>query len=38
MMKPAVAEEVQRWLGRHSEAEFHTTAITKAEILYGIEL
>jgi toxin FitB len=34
MMKPVVAEEVRRWLGRHSESEFRTTA----EILYGIEL
>ena len=38
MMRPRPAVEVLRWTGRYPRSQFLTTAITQAEILYGIEL
>lgn len=37
-LRPAPAEAVLRWLARQDREAVFTTAITQAEILYGIEL
>ena len=38
VMKPAPSVRVLNWLGREPPSGLFTTAITQAEILYGIEL
>jgi toxin FitB len=37
LMRPAPAPQVQAWAGRQVGADLYTTAITVAEIRYGIE-
>src|SRR5450432_814145 len=37
-MRPVPAAEVLRWLGSHPASRLFTTAITQAEILYGLQL
>jgi toxin FitB len=37
-MRPFPAAEVLRWLGSHPASSLFTTAITQAEILYGLQL
>jgi len=37
-LKPVPAEQVLRWLGARPAGELFTTAITQAEMLYGLEL
>jgi toxin FitB len=38
VMKPAPSPRVLRWLGQYPPLQLFTTAITQAEILYGLEL
>jgi len=38
LMKPKPFPQVVNWVARHSAAELFTTAVTEAEIFYGIEL
>jgi toxin FitB len=38
LMRPVVAPDVVKWSSSHSLDELHSSAITLAEILYGIEL
>lgn len=38
LMKPRPSPRVTAWCANHSAAELFTTAITEAEIFYGIEL
>ncbi|MGD0696123.1 MAG: type II toxin-antitoxin system VapC family toxin [Terriglobia bacterium] len=38
LMKPAPSPRVAQWLGRFPPLGFFTTAVTQAEILYGLEL
>jgi toxin FitB len=38
IMRPVPAPVVLRWIGEQNSEELHVTAITMAEILYGIEL
>lgn len=38
MMRPEPADAVRRWLARQPSAQVFTTAITEAEILYGVAL
>ena len=38
LMRPVVAPAVVKWSSSHSLDELHSSAITLAEILYGIEL
>lgn len=38
LMRPAAAPAVLEWLSKQSPPELHSSAITLAEILYGIEL
>lgn len=38
VMKPAPARSVMRWLGSQPSSRVFTTAITQAEILYGLAL
>jgi predicted nucleic acid-binding protein len=38
VMKPAPSPRVVRWLGQYPALGLFTTAITQAEILYGLEL
>lgn len=38
VMKPAPSPRVLRWLGQFPASRLFTTAITQAEILYGLEL
>jgi len=38
MMKPDPSPEVSRWVARHFADELFTTAISQAEILYGVHL
>ncbi len=38
VMKPAPSARVVRWLGKYPALRLFTTAITQAEILYGVEL
>jgi predicted nucleic acid-binding protein len=38
LMRPNPSAEVAAWTARQSATELFTTAITEAEILYGIEL
>jgi len=38
VMKPAPSPRVLRWLGQFPPSRLFTTAITQAEILYGLEL
>jgi hypothetical protein len=38
LMRPEPASEVLRWLATYPASRLFTTAITQAEILYGIEL
>jgi hypothetical protein len=37
-LKPAPSDIVLRWIGAQDRADVFTTAITEAEILYGIEV
>jgi predicted nucleic acid-binding protein len=37
-VKPVPAEQVLRWLGARPAGELFTTAITQAEMLYGLEV
>jgi predicted nucleic acid-binding protein len=37
LMRPSPAQAVQEWVRSHEARELYTTAITVAEILYGIE-
>lgn len=36
LMRPAPAPEVVAWLGRSARSDLHTTAVTAAEVRYGI--
>ncbi|HKD85710.1 MAG TPA: type II toxin-antitoxin system VapC family toxin [Terriglobales bacterium] len=38
LMRPAPSAQVSAWAARQAAAELFTTAITEAEIFYGIEL
>ncbi len=38
LMRPSPSPTVTAWVGRQSVGELFTTAITEAEIFYGIEL
>ena len=38
LMRPAPSVEVVRWVGAQPVAQLFTTAITEAEMFYGIEL
>ena len=38
VMKPAPSPQVLRWMASHPALTLFTTAITQAEILYGVEL
>ena len=38
LMRPSPEQRVLRWFGEQSSEDLHITAITIAEILYGIEL
>jgi toxin FitB len=38
VMRPVPAAEVLRWMGSHPASRLFTTAITQAEILYGLQL
>ena len=38
LMRPSPAPSVSAWVAKQSAAELFTTAITEAEIFYGIEL
>ena len=38
LMRPVVAPAVVKWSSGHSADELHSSAITLAEILYGIEI
>ena len=38
LMRPAPERTVLRWFGGQSAEDLHVTALTMAEILYGIEL
>lgn len=38
LMRPAPAAEVLAWFDRQPDAVFHTSAITRAEILLGVAL
>lgn len=38
LMKPRPSPRVAAWCAKHSAAELFTTAITEAEIFYGIQL
>jgi toxin FitB len=38
VMRPVPATKVLRWLGSHPASRLFTTAITQAEILYGLQL
>ena len=38
LMRPRPSSQVVRWVGDQPTAELFTTAITEAEIFYGIEL
>ena len=38
VMRPLPTAEVLRWLATHPASRLFTTAITQAEILYGLEL
>jgi toxin FitB len=38
LMRPAPATQLVRWVARQPATELFTTAITEAEIFYGIEL
>jgi hypothetical protein len=38
LMRPKPSPEVVAWVGKQSATELFTTAITEAEIFYGIEL
>lgn len=38
LMRPAPSPQVSAWAARQAAAELFTTAITEAEIFYGIEL
>jgi hypothetical protein len=37
MMRAAPGEQVMRWLARQSRSSLYTTALNRAEILYGIQ-
>jgi predicted nucleic acid-binding protein len=37
-MRPAPAAEVLHWFAKHAASSLYTTAITQAEILFGLEL
>ena len=38
LMRPKPSASVLAWIARQAEAELSTTAITEAEIFYGIEV
>jgi toxin FitB len=38
LMRPKPSSQVVAWVEKHVAAEFATTSITEAEILYGIEI
>lgn len=38
LMRPSPEQRVLRWFGNQAAEDLHITAITMAEILYGIEL
>src|SRR5690242_13079999 len=38
LMRPSPEQRVLRWFSGHSSEDLHVTAVTMAEILYGIEL
>ena len=38
LMKPQPNKLVLRWIGTHKATELFITALTKAEILYGLEI
>jgi predicted nucleic acid-binding protein len=38
MMRPSPAAQVLSWMAKHSPSRLFTTAVTQAEILYGLEM